>query len=62
MLTIYTGKVCPRPPIHRHPDEMVDVLGTDNARERKPAGELRPGDVLASFGVVARVESAARAA
>lgn len=62
MLTIHTGRLCPRPPIHRHADEMVDVLDADNVRQRKRAGDLRTGEVLYSFGVVARIERVAEAA
>lgn len=62
MLTITTGKLSPRPPILRHPDELVEVLDRDNQRRRTPARELAEGDVLYGFGVIARIERAAEAA
>jgi hypothetical protein len=56
MLTIQTGRLSPRPPIHCHPDALVEVLGADNHRARKRAAELATGEILAGFGVVARIE------
>ena len=59
MLSIICGRLHPRPPVFRRPDELVDVLDADNQRERKPASALRCGEVLYGLGVVTRIERAA---
>lgn len=61
MVTIFCGKVSPRGPIYRHPDELVDVLD-GNERRRKRARDLVLGDVLHGVGVVASLVPAAEAA